>query len=601
MDNKPLEYNLPQNAYVNFDAVSLKSFMIEQLNRGGIFTDQNYEGSNIAAILDILAYYTHVLMFYLNQTSSESMFSQATIYENMNKIVKIIGYKPTGKQTSLASVNCVASSNLSPGNYLIRKYSYFLIDNIQYSFLNDYSFDKITTDNEDIASIAESAILHQGVISEYPIYNAEGISFESFPIVVDNLVDSNTTKFISHGSISVYVKETHTDSWYEYDEVDSIFLSSPTARVFELRLNENGHYEVKFGNNTFARALQEGDQVAVFYLLSDGERGLISKNTINGNKLFTYSSKKFEEIYTDVNSTTSTIINSNNNTNLFFTNTANSTLIYEAETVDQIRENTPAFLSTQLRLVTQTDYEKFLKKSIPNVLNDVKVVSNDVFMSGYIQYFYNMCVDPNKVNRVILNQVNFADPCDFNNINVFCVPSFTITQDGQYPEFVTNNFKNLIVTLTQDKKMISNEVVPRDPVYMAVDLGYSNSNVTSSLNSSTKLIIVREKNDKINKDTLKRRVYSYLLDYFNTENIKLGQKIDISEITTAILSMQGIRSMRTVNDGLVFNGISFVIWNPLFPESDVSLINQNTILEYFKFPYLINPNTLINKIEIVDE
>lgn len=602
MDNKNLDYNLPQDAYVNFDALSLKSFMIEQLNNGGVFVDQNYEGSNIAAILDILAYYTHVLVFYLNQTSSESMFSQSTIYENMNKIVKLVGYKPTGQQTSMVPINCVASSPLTPGSYNIRKYSYFLVDNIQYTFIDDFPFDKTVSESETIETLGSNAILYQGTVGEYPIYTAEGIEYESFPLVVDNLVGTDS-RFVSHGTISVYVKEQRTNTWYQYDEVDSLFFSTPTNRVFDIRLNENGHYEFKFGNGTFGRKLEAGDEVSVFYILSDGSRGIISKNTLNGNKLFIYSTASFETIYADVN--TSDIINIDVSTSRFltFTNTSNSTLIYDAEAVEDIRNNTPAFLSTQIRLVTESDYEKYLKKSIPSVLTDVKVVDNDTFINGYIQYFYNICVDPNKVNRVILNQVNFADTCDFNNVNVFCVPSLIITEDAIYPEFLSNSFKNLVISLTQDKKGVGTEVIPRDPIYMAIDFGFGNTDISKNLKDVTKLLVVREKNDKLSKDQLKKRVYSYILDYFTPKNIRLGQQIDISTITSSILSIPGIKSIKTYNSdkNLYFNGISFVCWNPLFEGVDETLINQTTTLEYFKFPYLYNPNSLINKIEVIDE
>jgi len=515
----------------------------------------------------------------------------------------LIGYKPTGRQTSLAPINCVASSTLAPGNYNIRKYSYFLTDNIQYTFNDDFSFDKITNGDETIESLAETAILYQGTVGEYPIYTAEGTEYESFPIVVDNLVDSTDTRFISHGTISVYVKEVNTGLWYAYEEVESLFLSSANDKVFDIRLNENGHYEIKFGNGIFGRRLAANDEVSVIYILSDGDKGLISKNTINGNKLFIYSSRQFEEIYNDINTSISTQITTSNNSNLYFTNTSNSTLIYEAETVDEIRENTPTFLSTQIRLVTETDYEKFLKKSIPTVLNDVKVVDNDTFMSGYIQYFYNICVDPNKVNRVILNQVNFADSCDFNNINVFCVPSFTLTVDGQYPDFLSNSFKNQIINLTKDKKMVSNDVVPRDPIYIAFDLGFDDSLTSKDVKDVTKLVIVREKNDKINKDLLKQQVLRYIVNYFDPKNVTLGQKIDISNITSDILNFRGVRALRTVNtsNNLQYSGLSFVTWNPLFEGVDEYLINQNTTLEYFKFPYLYAPNGLINKIEVVDE
>jgi hypothetical protein len=72
--------------------------------------------------------------------------------------------------------------------------------------------------------------------------------------------------------------------------------------VYDLRLNENSHYEVKFGNDVFGKRLKVGDEVAIYYILSDGERGIISKNSINGNKLFNFNSNLFTQIYNDVNS-----------------------------------------------------------------------------------------------------------------------------------------------------------------------------------------------------------------------------------------------------------------------------------------------------------
>jgi hypothetical protein len=603
MANTP-EYNLPSNAYTNFDATSLKSFMIERLNEGGQFTDQNYEGSNISSLLDILAYYTHVLMFYLNQTSSESSFSQTSIYENMNRIVKLIGYKPTGKQTSMISIDCKASSELSRGNYSIKKYSYFLIDNIQYTFISDQSFDKNTLNDETIESISNNSILYQGTVGEYPAYIAQGIEFESFPIVVDNLVSTNDTKFISHGTISVYVKEASNNTWVEYLEVDSLFLSKSVDRVYELRLNENGHYELKFGNNIIAKSLNAGDIVNVFYILSDGQKGQISKNAINGNKLFEYSSLKFNEIYNAVNNDSLvSLINNSNKSFLTFNNPSNSTIIQDAETVDQIRSNSPTFLSTQLRLVTESDYERFLKKSIPNVLNDVKVVDNDTFISGYIDYFYKICVDPNKVNRVILNQVNFSDSCDFNNVNVFCVPRFTNNIDAMYPQYINNNFKTLIKDLVKDKKMISNSVVPRDPLYMALDFGLTNAIVSKNLYPKCGLIITRNKNDRLNKETIRKNVANVILQYFDAKNVILGQTIDMSELTSNLFKIAGIKKIQTFNkdEKIYFNGISFVMWNPLFEEVDETIINQTITLPYFKFPYIYNPVTLINRIEVIDE
>lgn len=604
MDNQNLEYNLPQDAYVNFDALSLKTFMINRLNEGGVFTDQNYEGSNISAILDILAFYTHVLMFYLNQTSSESMFSQATIYENMNRIVKTIGYKPTGAQTAMVPVECTALDTLPIGNYTIKRYSYFVLDSIQYTFLSDYTFDKITPVEEKITELNDVMIAHQGTVGEYPIYIASGLEFETIPIVVDNIVDSRDTRFIAHGTIAVYVKEKDSDRWFQYTEVDNLFLTGQVDRVVDIRLNENGHYELKFGNGIFGKKLKPGDEVSVFYILSDGDRGIISVGSIADNKLFTYNSRQFNEIYEDLNIPISNEINLQYSASLKFTNPRNSTLVADPETVDEIRNNIPNFVSSQLRLVNELDYENFLKKNISSAITDIKVVNNDKFMNGYIKYFYNICVDPNKVNRVILNQVNFSDSCDFNNINVFVVPSFRLIDDDTYPEFLSNSFKNLIISITKNKKMMTNEVVPRDPVYVAYDIGYDLTDTpTKSIRDDSKLVIVADRNNRVNRDILKRKVVECITTYFDPSNMKLGASINLSDITSDILSLAGVSGIKTVNtkSGAYHNGISFISWNPLFVGSDDRLVSQNTILEFFKFPYLNSKNSLINKIEIVDE
>jgi hypothetical protein len=602
-DTKTLEYNLPTDAYLNFDASSLKDFIIQKLNQNSKFTDQNYEGSNISSLIDIIAYTTHVLMFYLNQTSSESLFTQSSIYENMNRIIKLVGYNPIGKQTSQVPVNCIASDDLSPGSYYLKKYSYFLIDSTQYTILNDFFFEKTTNSEESITAINDNLILYQGTVGEYPSYIAEGTSFETFPIVVDNLVNSNDDSFIAEGTTSVYVKEKASESWYEYSKVDTIYFANSNERIYESRLNESGHYEIKFGNDTFGRQLEEGDEVRVMYLLSDGNAGVISKNTINGNKIFNYSSSIFNEIYNDVYQQTSILISRDNSTFLSFKNPLNSTPITDAESVEDLKRNVPYLIASQYRLVSEKDYEIFLKKSIPNILNSVKVVNNEKFLEEYIQYFYNICVDPNKVNRVILNQVNFADSCDFNNVNIFCVPNFSLNVDESYPSYLTNSFKNLLKDLTNDKKMLSHEIVPRDPIYTAFDIGYSSKKATKNSYFDTKLIVTVDKNTRTNKQSIKELIKNKIVNFFKAENNELEGIMDLSSLTSDILNIDGVNLIQTKNfsENSFFNGLSFISWNPLFEDSDSEFVNQNTTLPFFKFPYFYRPNNLINKIEIINE
>ena len=93
-NNTNQNYQLSFNSYAAFDATTLKSLMQQRLIDGGVFTDQIFEGSNFNSLLDVIAYSYHVLLFYLNRTANEASFSSAQLYENVNRIVKILNYNP---------------------------------------------------------------------------------------------------------------------------------------------------------------------------------------------------------------------------------------------------------------------------------------------------------------------------------------------------------------------------------------------------------------------------------------------------------------------------------------------------------------------------
>ena len=109
MNQEPLpsdqQFPLSYNSYAAFDALSLKQLMKQRLLQNGVFNDQIFEGSNFNNLLDVVAYSYNVLLYYLNQTSNESLFSNSQLYENMNKIVKLINYKPLGVQSSILNFN----------------------------------------------------------------------------------------------------------------------------------------------------------------------------------------------------------------------------------------------------------------------------------------------------------------------------------------------------------------------------------------------------------------------------------------------------------------------------------------------------------------
>ena len=91
--------------YLKWDSNTLKRVITRKLSENPIFTDQVFEDSNLTTLVDVFAYMYDVLTYYLNHGASEAMFNDSQIYENLNRIVKMLGYNPTGFTAS--QVDCV--------------------------------------------------------------------------------------------------------------------------------------------------------------------------------------------------------------------------------------------------------------------------------------------------------------------------------------------------------------------------------------------------------------------------------------------------------------------------------------------------------------
>lgn len=79
--------------YLKYDASSMLDFLKQKVSEGGVYTDQIYAGSNFSIVLETLAALFEVQTYNLNFQASESTFNGVQIYENMLKIVNMLGYK----------------------------------------------------------------------------------------------------------------------------------------------------------------------------------------------------------------------------------------------------------------------------------------------------------------------------------------------------------------------------------------------------------------------------------------------------------------------------------------------------------------------------
>ena len=602
------DFPLRQNAYAAFDAQTLKSLMLDQLNRGGVFTDQIFEGSNFNSFLDVIAYSYHVLLFYLNKTSSESLFTQSEIYENMNRIVKLIDYKPIGYQTSVLSFQANANANLPIGTYTIPRYSYFIINGIQYGFKEDVTFTKTEAGGASLEQLSRNNLLYQGRFIEYPIYTAIGEPYELVRVV---LVDQDgNPPFVDHFSINVYVKDKVSQKFSLWTPVPNLFLNENQDKVYELRYNENGRYEIKFGNDVTGKKLNSGDEVLIYYLQSDGTPGEIGVGALNENSLFPYSSLNYTAVTNDTKNENINYMTETQFGFISFSNTDPSTIFGQPETVDNIKQNAPNTFKRQYRLITAGDFKSFISNTFKNIIHDVQVVNNRSYLNGHIKYLYNIGLKyPSLESRVLYNQVTFADTCNFNNIYCYLVPKLQKSNSIKVNNnFVTDSQKQYIESFVDPIKLTSSEVIYSDPVYMAFNLGISLpvEILDKDIYEETKLVIVKSIDSRVNDDEIKGVVTRIFTNYFDPNNVKLQQTIDLTKINNSISDVTGIRSFftkRLTKDGRILqtDGISVLYWNSVYEKEDINVSTQNVNLDYFQFPFLYDADKFLERIEVVVE
>lgn len=584
-------FYIQKGGYLQFDATTIEQYIKDQLeSNGSKFTDQNFEGSYFSSVIEVISYTFNVLMFYLNQTSSEAMFTDAQIYENMNRIVKMLGYNPVGYQTSLVPYTATTEDLDSNTVYYIPRYSYINAGGTTYSFNEDVVFK-----GGNIGEVVNERVLYQGKFYEYPLYSAEGGGNEIIFLTPGDDV------IVDHFNINVYVKEKG-GTWSEWTQTESLSLADASSEVFEARYNENGNYEIKFGNNVNGKELVLGDSVAIYYLQSDGDGNDLSVGDLQDVRYVRFASTQFTTIYDDVSDSLNvgTLAPPEN---VQFDNTVPSTSFSEPETVDEIRENAPLVMKEKNTLTRTDDYERFINRNFSNIVSDVSVVDNWEYTGTFLKYFYNIGIDnPQNVSRILYNQATFADSCNFNNVYMFVKPTISTTED--YNAFLSPSLKQLITNSIEPLKSSTTEPLVCDPVYMAIDIGVNDltTDVTPDDVDNSELVIIKDKSSFRSDDAIITDVNDIILDYFDQSVTTFGMEVSFPDLNDQILDVDGVvdfKVARTDSD-VYYSGLSMITWNPVYT-SDVDLLLRTKTYDFFQVPYLNNRNEFINKITVETE
>jgi hypothetical protein len=600
-NNDQIEFTLPKQGYAAFDAASLKDLLVERLSENKVFTDQNYEGSNLNAFIDVISYAYHVLLFYLNETSNESMFSESQIYENINRIVKSLDYRPVGAQSPVLSINAKATDQLLQGTYTIPRYSFIDIGGYRYSLNKDVTFVKNTTEEQSLDQISGNILLYQGTYKEYPTYISRGEPNELMFLV------PGEDQTLDHFNIDVYIQEGGDNgSYHMYQPTTSMMFERPTTRSYEIRLNENKRYEVRFGNDVNGRQLQQGDKVMIYYLITEGSVAEVDSNDAVDKSVVQLNTLQFSDLKSSANIKGDGVVymSQSESDKVHISNSEPSSRYYTGENVEDIRTNAPATFSSQYRLVSLLDYENYVRTNFSNFISDVNVVNNDTYLDNHLRYYYDIGLkSPGLESRVLYNQVQFSSSCNFNNIYLYCVPRLekTSTQTKRN-NYLTSAQKEIMINKMDQTKNITSSPIIMDPVYVAVNLGYRSTGETldTSITDNTSLLIVQEDTSRANSNDIIQKVVSIFNSYFDTTTAKIGMNIDIADITNQILNIKGVSTFytyRTDQNNNYVEGLSMMIWNPVH-KNDILQTTQNIRLPGFKFPFFTDIEQLGGKMKV---
>ncbi len=341
---------MPLLNFTSLDFDQIKDILRNYLQANSNFTDYDFEGSNLAAILDVLAYNTYITSYNANMISNEVFIDSATLRENVVALARNIGYIPRSRKAATSKIKFTVEPGITPPPSTIT-----LKKGPVTSTGNQYGGDSfvfgITKD------ISKPVI--DGVAYFYDVEVSEGTLVEQMMEFKSS--NANQRFILSNAgidleSLQVYVRPSSTSSLLStYTRQDSLFdAASSTAitgksLIYYIQEIEDEQYEIIFGDGIFGKALEDGNIVEVAYILSNGSEGNGVSNMSFSGRL-TYNRNALENVVTSGIS----LITANNP----------SSGGEEIESIDSVKKYAPQIYATQNRALTANDYEILIPAKI---------------------------------------------------------------------------------------------------------------------------------------------------------------------------------------------------------------------------------------------
>lgn len=310
---------------LDFD--SLKSQLKSYLRTQNQFKDFDFEGSNMAAILDLLTYNTYINAYYLNQVGSESFLDTAQLKESVVSHAKELNYTPRSRNSSRAVLNISYEGNINDGTAIINKFTPFRSEVGSNTLVFSTDRDIVATNDGTGTFIANNITVFEGqVLTEF------------FDITTADQKIVLSSSNVDIDSIDVTIQNSLSDlSNTTFSKAENLFNLNPESSVFFIQGYGTDKYEIEFGNDVTGKKLTPGNIVRIRYRDTLGEEGNGAREFRSSNNLLSAT----------------TVSRSNSGS--------------ERETIDSIRFNAPRVFSTQERAITVEDYKALVKNKFPTI------------------------------------------------------------------------------------------------------------------------------------------------------------------------------------------------------------------------------------------
>lgn len=324
-------------AELDFDSIknNLKNFLRSQSE----FQDFDFEGSGMSVLLDLLAYNTHYMGYYLNMVGNESFLDTAQLRESMISIGKLMNYVPRSPQGATTKINIrvtptTGSEDTAAQALTLDKYTRLLgsdINGINYPFVTVYSNTVIKSGGSFVFS---NVNIRQGEVVTRQYQMDSQNTRRRFKIPSAN-VDVTT--------LQVSVQESSTNTLTTvYNVYDDITLVQGNTAAYFVEEDTDSNYVIQFGDDIIGKKPKNGSIITLTYL--DTVAGLA--NNINTFSFIDRVGGKYSS-------------------NLTVTSVSPTYGASPKESVEEIRFRAPYYYTVQNRAVTKNDYETIITRDFP--------------------------------------------------------------------------------------------------------------------------------------------------------------------------------------------------------------------------------------------